>query len=70
MTRCDRDGKFVLSHMDEFIDELLIEDRSCDVILPRIQKRNVLEGENKLQLFSTSITSLELFGNFQQLILT
>ena len=39
-----RDGQFVLSHMDEFIDELLTSDRSCDVILPRIQKRNVLEG--------------------------
>jgi len=44
-----RDGKFVLSHMDEFIDELLIEDRSCDVILPRIQKRNVLEESNDLE---------------------
>ena len=39
-----RDGKFVLSHMDEFIDDLLTSDRSCDVILPRIQKRHVLEG--------------------------
>ena len=28
-----------LSHMDEFIDELLREDRACDVILPRIQVR-------------------------------
>jgi len=44
-----RDGKFVLSHMDEFIDELLIQDRSCDVILPRIQKRNVLEESNDLE---------------------
>ena len=25
--------------MDEFIDELLREDRACDVILPRIQVR-------------------------------
>jgi len=28
-----------LFHMDEFIDELLREDRACDVILPRIQVR-------------------------------
>ncbi len=28
-----------LSHMDEFIDELLREERACDVILPRIQVR-------------------------------
>ena len=26
-----------LFHMDEFIDELLREERACDVILPRIQ---------------------------------
>jgi len=44
-----RDGQFVLSHMDEFIDELLTSDRSCDVILPRIQKRNVLEESNDLE---------------------
>ncbi|CAB4019910.1 Pre-mRNA-splicing factor 38A [Paramuricea clavata] len=28
---------FELTHIDEFIDELLREDRVCDVILPRIQ---------------------------------
>ena len=26
-----------LTHIDEFVDELLREDRVCDVILPRIQ---------------------------------
>ena len=29
--------EFVLTHVDEFIDELLHSDRACDVILPRIQ---------------------------------
>ncbi len=28
-----------LLHIDEFVDELLNQDRVCDVILPRIQKR-------------------------------
>ena len=28
---------FELLHVDEFIDEILREDRVCDVILPRIQ---------------------------------
>jgi len=42
-----RDGTFHLSHVDEFIDELLREERVCDVILPRIQKRHVLE-ENEM----------------------
>ena len=34
--------------MDEFIDELLREERVCDCILPRIQKRMVLEDNNDL----------------------
>lgn len=28
---------FHIVHVDEFIDELLREERSCDIILPRIQ---------------------------------
>ncbi len=43
-----RDGSFDLIHMDEFIDQLLREDRMFDVILPRIQKRHVLEENNEL----------------------
>ena len=34
--------------MDEFIDELLHEERVCDIILPRIQKRQVLEETEQL----------------------
>lgn len=41
--------EFELSHMDEFIDSLLREERVCDVILPRIQKRYVLEEGNDLE---------------------
>jgi len=51
-----RDGNFVLSHMDEFIDQLLHEERVCDVQLPRIQKRAVLEENNDLE---TRISVLE-----------
>ena len=29
--------------MDEFVDNLLAEDRVCDIILPRLQKRQILE---------------------------
>ena len=41
-----------LSHMDEFIDELLREERACDVILPRIQVIHVHcnIAENIIQL--------------------
>ena len=44
-----RDGVFTITHVDEFIDELLREERSCDVILPRIQKRVVMEETEVLQ---------------------
>lgn len=30
---------FGLSHVDEFIDELLTTDYACDVALPRVPKR-------------------------------
>jgi len=48
LKRQKRDGMFELVHLDEFIDELLHEERVCDVILPRIQKRQVLEENNEL----------------------
>ncbi|RIB03519.1 hypothetical protein C2G38_2224841 [Gigaspora rosea] len=35
--------------MDEFIDELLREDRVCDTIIPRITKHYVLEEKCELQ---------------------
>jgi len=43
------DNAFTLTHMDEFIDELLHEERSCDIILPRIQKRYLLEDSEQLE---------------------
>ncbi|XP_020892279.1 pre-mRNA-splicing factor 38A [Exaiptasia diaphana] len=45
----NKTGAMELVHMDEFIDQLLREERECDVILPRIQKRNVLESSNDLE---------------------
>ncbi|KAK7100426.1 pre-mRNA-splicing factor 38A-like [Littorina saxatilis] len=49
LRRMSRDGKFELIHMDEYIDELIREERNSDIILPRIQKRNVLEESNQLE---------------------
>lgn len=54
--RVNRDGTFALTHVDEFVEELLSEERSCDVILPRIQKRMVLEENNQLE---TRVSALE-----------
>jgi len=45
----DREGKFHLSHMDEFVDRLLREERVSDIQLPRLQKRHVLEENNELE---------------------
>ncbi|XP_074115394.1 pre-mRNA processing factor 38 [Cotesia typhae] len=45
----NKQGVYEVIHMDEFIDMLLREERSCDIILPRIQKRHVLEESNELE---------------------
>jgi len=44
-----RDGNYELSHVDDFIDQLLREERVCDVQLPRLQKRSLLEDNNDLE---------------------
>ncbi|XP_077218941.1 PRP38 family protein [Tasmannia lanceolata] len=43
------DGRFSLTHVDEVIDELLTTDYSCDITMPRIQKRWTLESLGKLE---------------------
>lgn len=54
--RQSRQAEFELVHMDEFIDELLRDERVCDIILPRIQKRHVLEENNEIE---AKISALE-----------
>ncbi|KAM7344360.1 pre-mRNA processing factor 38 isoform 1-T2 [Cochliomyia hominivorax] len=49
LRRQNRLGQYEIVYMDEFIDELLRSDRVCDIILPRIQKRSVLEENNELE---------------------
>lgn len=49
LRRQNRDGQFELIYVDEFIDSLLRDERVCDVILPRIQSRHVLEENNELE---------------------
>ncbi|KAM9093772.1 pre-mRNA-splicing factor 38A-like [Sarcophilus harrisii] len=46
----NRNGDFEFIHVDEFIDQLLHSERVCDIILPRLQKRHVLEETNALEL--------------------
>ncbi|WFD29061.1 hypothetical protein MSPP1_000066 [Malassezia sp. CBS 17886] len=45
----DMSGQYSLSHMDEFIDQLLTEDRVCELILPRLTRRSVLEENEGLR---------------------
>ena len=52
------DGEFTIVHMDEFIDELLHEDRVCDIILPRIIKRYVLEENEELKPRESALIDL------------
>lgn len=49
LRRQNKQGQYELVHMDEFIDSLLRDERSCDIILPRIQKRHILEENNELE---------------------
>ncbi len=42
-------------HMDEFIDNLLRDELFCDVTLPRISKRHVLEEEGVLEPYQSAL---------------
>jgi len=46
---------YVLTYMDEFVDQLLIEERVCDIVLPRIPKRNILEDTEGLPPRTSSL---------------
>ncbi|VDC03120.1 unnamed protein product [Peniophora sp. CBMAI 1063] len=39
---------YQLTFIDEFVDQLLSEERVCDIILPRIQKRQILEENGEI----------------------
>jgi len=42
-------GGWRLSYMDEFIDELLTQERVCDIALPRMMTRAMLEDTEELE---------------------
>merc|ERR1712151_508572 len=43
------DGNFQLLHIDEFVDQLLQEERVCSIQLHRITDRRVFEANDKLE---------------------
>lgn len=44
-----KDGKYVLTHVDEFVNNLLTKDMFCDVALPRVPHRQMLEAAGHLE---------------------
>lgn len=56
----DRSHKFDLTHMDEYIDNLLREQRVCDVILPRLTKRAVLEENRDIEPYKSELEEQNL----------
>merc|ERR1719427_766621 len=55
----DKNGNFHLKHVDEFIDDLIREERVCDVIMPRVQKRHVLEENEMLEPRISALDDLD-----------
>ncbi|KAF9416774.1 hypothetical protein BGZ94_010120 [Podila epigama] len=53
-------GGYMLTHVDEFVDELLREERVCDVVLPRLVKRHVLEDLGELDPRVSTLETLEM----------
>ncbi|WWC70758.1 uncharacterized protein I206_104709 [Kwoniella pini CBS 10737] len=47
--RLAHSGGYTLTYFDEFIDELLTQERVCDIILPRLTGRSVLEETEGLE---------------------
>lgn len=56
----DRMHKFSMIHMDEFIDNLLREQRVFDVILPRLTKRFVLEENGDIEPYKSELEEQNL----------
>uniref|UniRef100_A0AC35TQU6 Pre-mRNA-splicing factor 38 n=1 Tax=Rhabditophanes sp. KR3021 TaxID=114890 RepID=A0AC35TQU6_9BILA len=53
----NRMGRFELMHMDEFIEKLLKEEVYCDIHLPKLQGRQLLESNDQLDLYHSKMMS-------------
>jgi pre-mRNA-splicing factor 38A len=51
-----RDGSYYLSHVDEFVEDLLKEDSLCQIPLPRLVKRSMLEESGQLKPRQSPLT--------------
>lgn len=61
-------GKYDIFHMDEFIEELLTKEVACDVSLPFITKRHLLEqsGQLKERISALDEDDLKMINQEQQ----
>lgn len=50
-------GGWKLTHMDEFIDDLLTKERVCDIALPHIKTRAMLEDADELEARDSALGS-------------
>ncbi|KAJ1976424.1 hypothetical protein H4R35_002710 [Dimargaris xerosporica] len=56
-------GDFILSHMDEFVDQLLREDRVCGTTLPHLTQRHLLEEISELTPYVSVLHQLDSGGS-------
>ena len=49
------ENEYKVIHMDEFIDQLLRNERFLGVTLPRIAKRCVLEEDDELEPYQSAL---------------
>lgn len=57
--RLNLDGTYTMSHVDEFVEELLTGGALCDVQLPYLPRRKILED---VHLLFPRISALEIMG--------
>jgi len=48
-------GQFSILHMDELIDKLLRDENFCEINLPRITKRYILEEDNEIKPYVSQL---------------
>ncbi|SPO36415.1 related to PRP38A - pre-mRNA-splicing factor [Pseudozyma flocculosa] len=58
----DMTGTYSLTYMDVFVDQLLTQERVCDIILPRLTRRDVLEEIEGLAPRTSKLEDVLLHG--------
>eukprot|EP01080_Neovahlkampfia_damariscottae_P004326 gene4326-7682_t len=59
-------GQYIITHMDEFIEDLLTKDYCCDIALPFLPRRILLENQELLTERETTLDEVDLHKILQQ----